>query len=103
MSFYFAFDSAVLDAGEEARIGDFMPWLTRNADVTVAVVGEHPWRSGVQAVEDALLARGLAANRIEAVSLLNSGSTEATPDAGTGDQGGDAAVGADQSREAKIG
>jgi hypothetical protein len=32
--------------------------------------------------------------------MLNAGSTEATPDAGTGDQGGDAAVGADQSREA---
>jgi len=111
-SFYFAFDSDVLDAGEAARIDDFMPYLVRNGDVTLSLEGFADQVGGpsdynqrlsirrVEAVEAALLVRGLAAARIDAVSIGHGASTAATTNVGTGDQGGNAAVGADQSREA---
>ena len=50
-------------------------------------------------MEAALLARGIDASRIDGVTGSGA-STAATADAGTGDEGGDPAVGADQSREA---
>jgi outer membrane protein OmpA-like peptidoglycan-associated protein len=53
-----------------------------------------------QAVESALLGKGVAATRIDPIVVGSGASTTATADAGTGDQGGDAAVGADQRREA---
>jgi len=52
------------------------------------------------AVEAALLAKGIGAARINGIIIGHGASTAATADAGTGDEGGDAAVGADQSREA---
>ena len=112
VSFYFDFDSAVLPPAEAARIGDFMPYLTRNTDVIVSLVGYADQVGGnsrynanlslarVDAVEAALLARGLPRSRLDWISVGVGASTAATADAGTGDQGGDAAVGADQSREA---
>ena len=51
----------------------------------------------------AVVARGIAPTRITAVTVGGAGrgiSTTATTDAGTGDQGGSAAIGADQTREA---
>jgi len=110
VSFYFEFDADVLDAGEAARIDDVMPYLTRNADATVTLIGFADEAGGVgpynqrlserrvAAVRGELLARGVAAGRISGVG--RGASTAATRDAGTGDQGGSAAVGADQSREA---
>ncbi|WP_286607338.1 eCIS core domain-containing protein [Variovorax jilinensis] len=112
VSFYFDFDSDLLAAGEAARIDDFMPYLQRHGDVTVSLEGFADQVGGrgaynaalsmrrVDAVQAALMARGLAAGRFDAISLGHGASTAATADAGTGDQGGDAALGADQSREA---
>lgn len=111
MSFYFAFDSATLEAGEEARIDDFMPWLQANGTATVVLDGTADQvgagsaynralsRRRALAVREALIAHGLDAGRIT-LGAMDAGSAAATADAGTGDQGGDAAVGADQSREA---
>ena len=110
--FYFDFDSAVLSASEAARIDDFMPYLLRNTDVIVSLSGSADQVGGssryntnlslarVDAVEAALLARGLPRSRLDWIAVGVGASTAATADAGTGDQGGDAAVGADQSREA---
>jgi outer membrane protein OmpA-like peptidoglycan-associated protein len=112
MSFYFGFDSDVLEATEEARIDDFIPWLARNADVIVSVAGSADQvgagsaynralsRRRALAVRTALIAHGLDAARIAPIVDLNAGSNAASANAGTGDQGGDAAIGADQSREA---
>jgi hypothetical protein len=112
MSFYFGFDSDVLEATEEARIDDFMPWLARNGDVIVSVAGSADQvgagsaynralsRRRALAVRTALIAHGLDAARIAPIVDLNAGSNAASANAGTGDQGGDAAIGADQSREA---
>lgn len=112
MRFYFGFDSAVLDAGEAARIGDFMPWLARNPDAVVSLAGSADQVGAgsaynlalslrrSQAVRDALIAQGLDAARIAPLTDVNAGATAASANAGTGDLGGDAAVGADQSREA---
>jgi outer membrane protein OmpA-like peptidoglycan-associated protein len=112
MSFYFGFDSAVLEPAEEARIDDFMPWLARNADVSVSLAGSADQVGAgsaynldlslrrARAVRDALVAHGLDPARIAPMADVNAGSTAASANAGTGDQGGDAAVGADQSREA---
>lgn len=110
--FYFDFDSAVLGAAEAARIDDFMPYLLRSTDVIVSLEGSADQVGGnsryntnlslarVDAVEAALLARGLPRSRLDWISVGVGASTAATTDAGTGDQGGDAAVGADQAREA---
>lgn len=111
VTFYFAFDSDVLSASEAAKIDTFMAYLGRNTDVRLSLEGFADIRGGasaynlnlslrrVNAVAQALLARGIAANRIN--PLQHSGaSSAATPDAGTGDIGGNAAVGADQTREA---
>lgn len=110
--FYFDFDSAVLSGTEAARIDDFMPYLLRNTDVIVSLEGSADQVGGnsryntnlslsrVDAVEAALLARGLPRARLDWISVGLGASTAATADAGTGDQGGDPVVGADQSREA---
>lgn len=114
-SFYFDFDSAVLGADEAARIDDVLPYLARHADVTLAFEGFADQVGGasdynralslrrVDAVQAAFVARGIPAARFDAISLGHGASTAATLDAGTGDQGGDPAVGADQSREANRG
>ncbi|WP_082938587.1 DUF4157 domain-containing protein [Mitsuaria sp. 7] len=112
VSFYFDFDSAALSAGEAAKIDEFLPYLTRNPTVHLALEGFADQVGGASAynadlslrrassVEAGLLARGISAGRIDGILLGHGASTAATTNAGTGDQGGDPAVGADQSRDA---
>ena len=112
VTFYFPFNSAVLSATEAAKIDTFMAYLGRNPDVHLSLDGFADIRGGAsqynrdlslrraEAVETALLARGIAAARIEPIVIGFGASSAATTDAGTGDMGGSAAVGADQTREA---
>lgn len=112
VTFYFGFDSDVLDATEAAKIDTFLPYLTRNPDVELSLEGFADLVGGAsdynrdlslrraQSVEAALLGRGIAAARINGIIIGHGASTSATTDAGTGDEGGSAAVGADQRREA---
>ncbi len=112
VTFYFGFDKAVLGAAEIAKIDAFLPYLARNPDVMLSLEGYADIVGGagkynldlsmnrVGAVEAALLGKGIAGGRIDGISIGHGASTTATPDAGGGDQGGSAAVGADQSREA---
>jgi outer membrane protein OmpA-like peptidoglycan-associated protein len=112
VTFYFPFDSDALSAAEAAKIDTFLPYLTRNPDVELSLEGFADQVGGAsdynldlslrraQSVEAALLARGVAAARINGILIGRGASTSATGDAGTGDVGGDAAVGADQRREA---
>ena len=53
-----------------------------------------------EAVKAAMLAKGVTENRFDSLLVGTAPSTSATTNAGTGDLGGDAAVGADQDREA---
>lgn len=112
VTFYFAFDSDVLDAGQAARIDGFMAYLDRNPTVRLSLEGFADLVGGASAynralaqrraaaVADELVARGVDPMRIDSPVVGHGASTAATTDAGTGDQGGNAAVGADQSREA---
>jgi len=112
VTFYFAFDSDVLSATEASKIDTFTAYLTRNPDVHLSLEGFADLVGGssaynrnlslrrADAVQAALLARGIAASRIEGIIIGHGASTAATTDAGTGDEGGSAAVGADQTREA---
>ncbi len=112
VTFYFGFDNDVLDATEAAKIDTFLPYLTRNPDVELSLEGFADLVGGASdynrdlslrragAVEAALLGRGIAAARINGIIIGHGASTSATTDAGTGDEGGAAAVGADQRREA---
>jgi outer membrane protein OmpA-like peptidoglycan-associated protein len=112
VTFYFAFNDDALNASEEAKVDSFLPYLTRNPDVELALEGFADQVGGAsqynrdlslrraRAVEAVLLAKGIAAARINGIIIGHGASTAATADAGTGDEGGDAAVGADQSREA---
>ncbi len=112
VTFYFGFDSDVLSAAEAAKIDAFLPYLTRNPDVELLLEGFADQIGGAsdynldlslrraESAEAALLAKGVAAPRINGIVMGSGASTSATTDAGTGDQGGNAAVGADQRREA---
>jgi outer membrane protein OmpA-like peptidoglycan-associated protein len=112
VAFYFDFDSAALSPAEAAKIDAFLAYLTRNPDVELSidgyadeVGGASDYNAGLSlrraaAVEAALLAKGIAAARINGLMIGHGASTAATTNAGTGDQGGNAALGADQSREA---
>ena len=112
VTFYFPFDSAVLSAAESAKIDSFLAYLTRNPDVEMSLEGFADQVGGAsdynrdlslrraESVEAALLGRGIAAARINGIIIGHGASTSATTNAGTGDQGGNAAVGADQRREA---
>ena len=112
VTFYFGFDSDVLSATEAAKIDTFTAYLTRNPTVQLSLEGFADIRGGAsaynldlslrraEAVERALLARGIAASRMNPIVIGFGASSAATTDAGTGDIGGSAAVGADQSREA---
>lgn len=112
VSFYFEFDSDLLSATEAAKIDEFLAYMTRNPTVNVGLEGFADQVGGASAyntqlsgrrgasVQAALLARGIAAGRITGPVVRRGASTAATADAGTGDQGGNAAVGADQSRDA---
>jgi len=117
VTFYFAFNSDVLDGTEGAKIDAFLAYLTRNPTVRLSLEGFADQVGGASAynvelsrrranaVRAGLIARGIAAARINAPVVATGASTAATDatsqvPAGTGDQGGNAAVGADQSREA---
>ncbi|RDE51781.1 MAG: DUF4157 domain-containing protein [Candidatus Accumulibacter meliphilus] len=112
VTFYFDFDDDALNATEESKIDSFLAYLTRNPDVELSLEGFADQVGGnsdynrdlslrrAQSVEAGLLAKGIAAARINGIVIGHGASTAATTDAGTGDEGGDAAVGADQSREA---
>jgi len=115
VTLYFEFDDAVLGTDELAKIDSFLAYLGRNPTVVMSIEGFADIRGGAsahnrvlarhraEAVSAAILARGIAATRITAVTVGSAGvgiSTAATTDAGTGDQGGNAAIGADQTREA---
>jgi outer membrane protein OmpA-like peptidoglycan-associated protein len=122
VTFYFAFDSAELSAAEAAKIDTFTAYLKRNADIHMDVEGFADIKGGnsdynrnlslrrAEAVRSALIARGIpeediggpapATAHLGAVTVGRGASTEATTNAGTGDQGGNPAVGADQTREA---
>jgi outer membrane protein OmpA-like peptidoglycan-associated protein len=112
VTFYFPFDKDTLEAAEAAKIDTFLAYLARNASVRLHLEGFADMRGGTgarntelsrrraEAVAQALLAKGVDASRIDEIVIASGASTDATSDAGTGDQGGDPAVGADQSREA---
>jgi outer membrane protein OmpA-like peptidoglycan-associated protein len=122
VTFYFAFDSAELSAAEAAKIDTFTAYLKRNPDIHMDVEGFADIKGGnsdynrnlslrrAEAVRSALIARGIpeediggpapATAHLGAVTVGRGASTEATTNAGTGDQGGDPLVGADQTREA---
>jgi outer membrane protein OmpA-like peptidoglycan-associated protein len=112
VTFYFGFDSDALSGTEAAKIDAFLAYLTRNPDVQMSLQGFADQVGGASAynvelsrrransVQAGLVGRGIAAARIGAPVIASGASTSATADAGTGDQGGDPAVGADQGREA---
>jgi outer membrane protein OmpA-like peptidoglycan-associated protein len=122
VTFYFDFGSAILSASEAAKIDTFTAYLKRNPDIHMDVEGFADIKGGntdynrnlslrrAEAVKSALVARGIpeediggpapATAHLGAVTVGRGASTEATTNAGTGDQGGDAARGTDQSREA---
>jgi outer membrane protein OmpA-like peptidoglycan-associated protein len=111
VTFYFDFDNDVLNATEEAKITRLLPYLARNPHVRMHLEGSADIAGGntrynfrlsrrrATAVREAMIAKGIDAARIRA--LIGHGATDtATLDAGTGDQGGNAAAAADQNREA---
>jgi outer membrane protein OmpA-like peptidoglycan-associated protein len=115
VTLYFDFDKDVLGPAETAKIDTFLPYLGRNPTVAMSIEGfadihggasahnRDVARSRAEAARAAILARGIAAIRITAVTVASGGtgiSTTATANAGTGDQAGNAVVGADQNREA---
>jgi outer membrane protein OmpA-like peptidoglycan-associated protein len=112
VTFYFEFDRDALPGPEAAKIDTFLDYLSRNPTVRMAVEGFADQRGGAgernralsqrraEAVAQALIAKGVDAGSIDAPIVGSGASTTATADAGTGDQGGDPAVGADQDREA---
>ena len=118
VTFYFGFDRDVVEATELAKIDAFLDYLNRagNADVRMSLqgfadqIGNVAYNIGLsrrraENVQAAMVARRIAALRIDMPPVAHGRSTAATDatsevPAGTGDQGGTAATGADQSREA---
>jgi outer membrane protein OmpA-like peptidoglycan-associated protein len=111
VTFYFEFNSATL-GGEADKIDTFLEYLRRNPTVRMSLEGFADERGGpsnhnldlslkrAEAVHAALVAKGIDPGRIDDIDIGSGASTAATTDAGTGDQGGNPAVGADQDREA---
>lgn len=115
VTLYFDFDRDALVPAEATKIDACLAYLGRNSTVAMSIEGFADIRGGAsvhnrdlarrraEAVAAAIVTRGIAPGRITAVTVGDGGvgaSTLATTNAGTGDQGGDAAVGADQDREA---
>jgi outer membrane protein OmpA-like peptidoglycan-associated protein len=113
VTFYFGFDSAVLGPGEAGKIDTFLAYLARNTDVHLSIHGAADIKGGpsaynallslrrAEAVETALLAKGVPRAQVESTLTGAGATTEATRDAGTSDEPGvDKAAGADQTREA---
>ena len=112
VTFYFGFNSDVLDAGEAAKIDSFLAYLGRNPTVRLSLEGFADTKGGASShnsdlslrradvVAKALTSKGIDPGRLDPIVIGRGASSAATTDAGTGDQGGDPAVGADQTREA---
>jgi outer membrane protein OmpA-like peptidoglycan-associated protein len=112
MTFYFEFNKDQVTATEEAKIDHLLPYLARNPKATMALTGEADIRGGAsrynldlslrraEAVKAAMIAKGIPEKAFDSITLGQGASTSATTNAGTGDMGGDPAVGADQDREA---
>jgi outer membrane protein OmpA-like peptidoglycan-associated protein len=112
VTFYFEFDKPDLPGTEAAKIDEFTAYLRRNPTVRMHLQGFADVKGGnskhnadlslarAEAVQKALVAKGIDGGRIDGIIIGSGASSSATTDAGTGDQGGNAAVGRDQSREA---
>jgi outer membrane protein OmpA-like peptidoglycan-associated protein len=112
MTFYFDFNSSTISPTELAKIDALLPYFTRNPKARMSVEGFADLRGGAsrrnvdlalkraEAVKAAMLAKGVTENRFDSLLVGTAPSTSATTNVGTGDLGGDAAVGADQDREA---
>jgi len=88
-----------------------LPYLKRNPKAVMSVTGEADIRGKAdynqdlalrraEAVRSAMLASGVPESQLDPVTVGLGAGTRATTNAGTGDMGGDPAVGADQDREA---
>jgi outer membrane protein OmpA-like peptidoglycan-associated protein len=113
VTLYFAFDDATLSGAESAKLATFLPYLARNPNVQMSLEGfadiaggASPYnvdlsRRRAEAVRrEMITVHGIPAARIDTPVVSTGASSAATTDAGTGDQGGSAATGADQTREA---
>jgi outer membrane protein OmpA-like peptidoglycan-associated protein len=115
--FYFEFNSAELTEIEKGKIDTFTAYLDRNPDIHMEVSGYADIMGGesayninlsgrrADAVWNELVKRGIPQETIMRAHVADApigfgASSKATNNAGTGDQGGDRAVGADQMREA---
>ena len=111
VTFYFPFAKAELSAVESAKIDEFIAYMTRNPNARISLEGFADIKGGAttfnsalslsraQAVRAELIVKGIDASRIN-LPIVGSGiSSSNTADAGTGDQGGDAAAARDQNRE----
>ncbi|GEA86734.1 OmpA family protein [Cellulomonas cellasea] len=110
VTFHFPFASAELSTVESAKIDELIPYMTRNPRAQISLEGFADIRGGAsrfntelslrraQAVRAELIVKGVDPARISS-PLVGSGiSTDSTADAGTGDQGGDAAAARDRDR-----
>jgi len=111
MTFYFDFDSTAIKPDEQAKINRLLPYLKRNPKAVMSITGEADIRGKAdynqdlalrraEAVRSAMLASGVPESQLDLVTVGLGAGTKATTNAGTGDMGGDPAVGADQDREA---
>lgn len=111
MTFYFDFDSAAIKPDEQSKITRLLPYLKRNPKAVMAITGEADIRGKAdynrdlalrraEAVRSAMSASGVPESQLDPVTIGLGAGTRATTNAGTGDMGGDPAVGADQGREA---
>jgi outer membrane protein OmpA-like peptidoglycan-associated protein len=112
MTFYFDFDKSVVSGTEAAKIDALLPYLARNPKAKMSMEGFADIRGGAskhnvglalkraEAVKAAMLGKRIAEDRFDSLLVGTAPSTSATTNAGTGDLGGDAAIGADQDREA---
>ena len=109
---YFEFDRDNIGIIEMLKILYLLPYLGRNPDVHMAIEGFADIEGGTGryndelslrravAVRAALIRLGIDPARIDSPVIRHGASTDATVNAGTGDQGGDPLVGMDQTREA---
>ena len=111
VTFYFPFDNDELEGPESAKIDTFLDYLTRNPTVRLSLQGVADIRGGAskhnrdlsrnraEAVAVELIAKGVDPARLDPITIAPNVPASATTDAGTGDQGGDAAAAANQDRE----
>ena len=111
MTFYFDFDETAIKPDEQAKIDRLLPYLKRNPKAVMSITGEADIRGNADynrglalrragAVQSAMVASGVPESQVNPITIGLGAGTRATTNAGTGDMGGDPAVGADQDREA---